>query len=308
MSNHLPPLTSVRAFEAAARNGSMTQAADELCVTPAAITHQVRSLERWLGVKLFDRKGSLLRLTTAGQNFYIGANRGIDAIRAAAEQVAKPQGAKQLSITAPPSFAAQWLVPRLFSFQNAHNFELSVAIRTPQNESDWDSSDIGIVSGVTTPSHLERRPIFRYRIIAVCSPELLKGPQPINSLADLRYHQLLHDEGLRATDGIDWSVWLRRLGAEPFDTSGTMRFGNAFAAYRFARDGHGVVLAKDVLVKDDLKRGNLVNPFNVFITSERTYDFVCPRAKARSRPISQFWNWMISEARDGNFELDASVA
>ncbi len=146
MRAHLPPLTAVRAFEAAARNGSVTMAADELCVTPAAVTHQVRSLERWLGVNLFSRKGSVLKLTAAGDSFFVGANKGIDAIRIAAEQIAAPSNKTRLSVVAPPSFAAQWLVPRLSSFRASQKIELLVSIRNSVVDATWQTSDVGIVS------------------------------------------------------------------------------------------------------------------------------------------------------------------
>ncbi|WP_294923778.1 LysR substrate-binding domain-containing protein [uncultured Paracoccus sp.] len=307
MAVRLPPLTSVRAFEAAARNCSMTHAANELCVTPAAVTHQVRALERWLGVKLFHRTGSALKLTSAGQTFFIGASRGIDSIASATEQVCAPAAAKQLAISAPPSFAAQWLVPRLSSFQSAYNTPISVSIRVPSPETHWRRDDIGIVSGTPTPDFLIRRPLFKYNIIAVCHPRLMQGPNAIRSINDLRHQQLLNDESLNGTDNVSWESWLARAGADSFDVSGGIRFNNAFAAYRFAADGHGVVLAKDLLVQNELRDGRLINPFNVSVPSLHTYDFVCSYEKAKSKPVSQFWDWLVSEARSDDLELAEGV-
>lgn len=302
MGTRLPPLTSVRAFEAAARNCSMTLAASELCVTPAAVTHQVRSLERWLGVKLFHRTGAALKLTAAGQTFFIGASRGIDSIRAATEQICAPTVTKHLKISVPPSFATQWLMPRLSGFQKLHNTPISVKM-VPSPDAHWQRDDIGIVSVAPTPDFLVRRPLFKYNIIAVCPPQLLEGAHPIRSLSDLRHQQLLSDEGLIATDNVTWASWLARVGAQAFDVSGGIRFNSAFAAYRFAADGHGVVLAKDLLVQNELRDGTLVNPFNVSVPSQHTYDFVCPQEKVKSKPVSQFWDWLVSEARDGDLEL-----
>lgn len=279
----------------------MTMAASELCVTPAAVTHQVRALERWLGVKLFDRTGSALKLTAAGQTFFIGASRGIDAIRNATQQICAPAAAKQLSLSAPPSFAAQWLVPRLSSLQQAYSTPISLSIKV--REANWQRDDIGVVSGVSTPDFLVRRPLFKYNVIAVCHPRLLQGPNAISCLNDLRHQQLLSDEGLTLTDNLTWESWLARVGAEPFDASGGIRFNNAFAAYRFAADGHGVVLAKNLLVQRELRNGTLVSPFNVSVPSQHTYDFVCPYEKAKSKPVTQFWDWLLSEAKSDELEL-----
>ncbi len=297
MSAHLPPLTAVRAFEAAARRGSVTMAADELCVTPAAVTHQVRSLERWLGVNLFSRKGSTLKLTPAGDLFFVGANKGIDAIRFAAEQIVTPQKQARLSVVTPPSFAAQWLVPRLNSFRSTQKVELLVSIQNHLVEAAWQTNDVGIVWGIDTPHFLERRPLMTYRIIAVCSPKLLEGDRGIRSLDDLGRFELLHDEGLKTIEGIDWNGWLRAVGCTDVETGGGIRFNNAFAAYRFAAEGHGIALAKDILVQRELESGLLVNPFNVSVDGKLTYDFVCTQSNYRTRAVSQFWDWLKREAK-----------
>lgn len=305
MTGHLPPLTAVRAFEAAARKGSVTLAADELCVTPAAVTHQVRSLERWLGVNLFSRKGSVLKLTSAGDTFFVGANKGIEAIRFAAEQVAAPSNKTRLSVVAPPSFAAQWLVPRLSSFRASQKVELLVAIRNSLVETAWQTTDVGIVSGVETPHFLERRPVMRFRILAVCSPKLVEGQDGIKSFKDLARHQLLHDEGLKVIEGVDWDSWLRAAGHTDIDTSGGVRFNNAFAAYRYAIDGHGIVLAKDILVRKELESGQLVCPFDIWVDGKTTYDFVCTQSSYRTKAVSQFWDWLNREAKqDGSSYID----
>lgn len=301
----LPSLTAVRAFEAAARHESITEAASELCVTPAAITHQVRALERWLSVDLFIRKGSALRLTPAGETFFAGANKAIDIIRAVAQEVSTPDNRVRLSVVAPPSFAAQWLVPRLASFQSTRKIELSVSIRPVASEKSWRTSDIGIVSSAETPPFLDRRPFMSYGIIAVCSPKLLTGPNAIRTISDLRKHPLLHDEGLKMIDGVDWDIWLRAAGHDPIDMSDSIRFSNNFTAYRFAADSHGVALAKDVLVQGELARGELVSPFDYVYPSKRTYDFVCAPASYATKPVAQFWDWLQREAESSHALISA---
>lgn len=305
MTTNLPSLRAVRAFEAAARHESIAEAASELCVTPAAVANQVRALERWLGVDLFIRKGSTLCLTPAGETFFTGSNQAIDLIRAVAQKVSTPDNRVRLSIVAPPSFAAQWLVPRIASFQSTRKIELSVSIRAVSSEKSWRTSDIGIVSSAETPPFLERRPFLGYRIIAVCSPRLLTGPNAIRSLSDLRKHSLLHDEGLKQVDGVDWNSWLRGAGHGPIDTSDSIRFSNNFTAYRYAADGHGVTLAKDVLVQSELARGELVNPFEYSDRSKRTYDFVCTSANFDLKPVAQFWAWLQREAQQDRALLPA---
>lgn len=297
MTMKLPSLTAVRAFEAAARHESITEAAHELCVTPAAVTHQVRALERWLGVDLFIRKASALCLTPAGEKYFSGSNKAIDLIRAVSQDVTNPNNRVSLSIVAPPSFAAQWLVPRLSGFQSTRKIELSLSIRPVSSEKTWRTHDIGIVSSAETPPFLERRPFMSYRIIAVCSPKLLRGPNAIQKISDLQNHPLLHDDGLKLVDGVDWDSWLAQAGHDPIESNDSIHFCNNFTAYRFAADGHGVALAKDVLVKNEIARGDLVNPFNFYLNSSRTYDFVCSRANFDLKPVSQFWSWLQSESR-----------
>lgn len=293
----LPPLTTIRAFEAAARRLSIARASEELNVTPAAISHQVRALEKWLGVRLFDRLNGNLRLTPAGITYYSGAAEGLDKLWYVTENLAVQDERSTIHVVAPVSFTTSWLVPRLHRFHDARpNVEVRVSVTAPPVDYSRHIMDIGVACGTEHIGDNESLPWMRYDIVAACSPRLLEGSRGIRTPGDLAKHRLLHDDALMVLDRMDWRQWLDRFGIEGIDLTKTIRFSHATHAYQMAIAGQGVVLAKTALISEEIANGQLVALFGHSIPSERCYQIIYPEALAQSPKVMDFRDWLVKEA------------
>ena len=293
MKRSLPPLNGVRAFEAAARHLSFTEAARELGVTQAAISHQVRGLEDRLGLKLFVRRNRALLLSEQGQAYLPGVRHAFDALHEATDKLLQRDAKGPLTVTTTASFATKWLVPRLGAFQRAHP-EIDVRITTSTNLIDFsrDDVDVGIRYGKGDWAHLHADRLLAEDIFPVCSPALLKGPKPLRKPADLKNHTLLRVSAM--TD--DWQVWLTGVGVKGVDPERGIEFDLALAAIQAAIDGLGVVLGHGPLVEADMRAGRLVAPFDVSIPSNYAYYVVMPPDTMRRRKIKAFRDWLLAVA------------
>jgi LysR family glycine cleavage system transcriptional activator len=279
---------------------SLARAAEELNVTPAAVSHQIKALEEWLGLRLFVRHNGALRLTPAGQTYVMGIAEGLDKLWESTEQVAIPDSRNTLSLVVPPSIAAEWLVPRLHRYRaRKPEAQLRITVLTPPIDFSEHMMDLGIGFGWEVAPDRQRIPWLSYEIIAVCSPALL-ARHPVETPSDLRHHELIHDEALKIHDRLDWRAWLELMGADDVDTGRGPRFSHATHAIQTARLGHGVVLAKSALVAGDLQSGDLVRVFDHGVPSELTYDLIVAEAVANTPKIAHFRDWLQEEAeRDG---------
>lgn len=176
MSRRLPPLNAIRAFEAAARHLSFTRAADELHVTPAAISHQVKGLEEWFGIKLFQRRNREILMTEPGQMLLPGVRDALDLLETSVQRISSSDGGNEIRLTCMPSFAAKWLIPRLSHFRQEHP-EIDVLLSTGEGLVDLEVEpfDIGIRSGPGNYAGLSEHRLFDDSVFPVCSPDLLKG-------------------------------------------------------------------------------------------------------------------------------------
>jgi LysR family glycine cleavage system transcriptional activator len=296
MRRRLPPLTALRAFEAAARRLSFARAAEELNVTPAAISHQVKALEEWLGVPLFYRHNAALRLTPSGIRYLQAVSDGFDRLSRSTEELMVGDAHDTLSIVVPPTVASRWLVPRLNRFRDRHpEIQARVTIGAPPVDFTQYNFDIAVAFGGEATPNLKRQPWLSYDIVAVCSPALLRKGA-LSSPEDLVRHLLLHDEALKIQDRIDWKAWLDLIGGVTFDTDRGVHFSQATHAYQMAVDGHGVALAKDALIAIDLAEGRLVKLFDHSVSSDLAYDIVYPEAMAASTKVIGFRDWLLEEA------------
>jgi len=214
MSRRLPPLNALRAFEAAARHLSVSQAAAELHVTPAAISHQVKALEEWLGVPLFRRLNRQILLTEAGQTCSKGLRDGFDRLAATVEKVRGRAGAAPLTVSAAPSFAGKWLLPRLERFRSAHpDIEVRIDANPRLSDFERDNVDIGIRYGRGRYPGLRADLLMAENVYPLCSPKLLRGPPRLRHPRDLARHTLLHiDMPVMAEAEPTWEMWLRAAG------------------------------------------------------------------------------------------------
>ena len=292
MTRRLPPLSALRAFEAAARHLSFTRAAGELHVTQTAISHQIRGLEELLGVKLFRRLPRGLVLTEEAQRYLPAVRDAFDRIDAATEQLAAVSASGTLTVSVLPSFAAKWLVPRLGRFRVVHP-EIDLRISTSSHLVDFarEDVDVGIRMGRGNYPGLRVDRLFGEALMPVGAPALLEGNHPLRQPADLRHHVLLHED-----DYTGWQLWLELAEVEGVDAQRGPIFTDGAIVVQAAAEGQGVALARSALAAGDLAAGRLVQPFAVSIPYELAYYLVCPEATADRPKIRRFREWLLAEA------------
>lgn len=295
----LPPLNAARAFEAAARHGSFLRAAQELNVTPAAVSHQVKALEDHLGVALFRRLNRAVQLTAPGRACLPGLRDAFDRMAEAMERARRPPAGGALTVSAAPSFAAKWLVPRVDRFRARHP-EIDLRVSASMHLADFAREDIQAAlrygRGRYPGMHTEL--LLRNEVFPVCSPKLLRGPQALRRPADLKHHTLLHDTtGVSDPSTPDWAMWLRAAGVADVDAGRGLHFDYASMAIDAAVAGRGVALAQIVLARDDLAAGRLVRPFDLSFPVEFAVYFVCPPAALAEANIRAFRDWIFDEVR-----------
>ncbi len=298
MGSRLPPLNALRAFEAAGRHLSLTRAAEELHVTPAAVSHQIKSLEDYLGVKLFRRVNRGLLLTDAGQACLPGLRDGFERLAEALEAARLQIANRALNVSVAPSFGAKWLVPRLDHFYAEHpGMDVRVEASTRLVDPLREDIDVCIRYGRGNYPGLRVECLIADEVIPVCSPDLLKGDKALHTPEDLRQQTLLHAD-LPFKDGYpDWRMWLAAAGVKDVDVDRGPRFTMASMAVQAAISGQGVALAGRVLVEDDIGEGRLVNPFELRFPVKFAYYLVYPEAIADEPRIAAFVNWLKAEAQ-----------
>lgn len=304
MRRRLPPLNALLAFEAAARHLSFTEAAEELYVTQAAISHQVKALEEHLGVKLFRRLNRALRLTDEGQAYLPAVREALDRLNEATARLRASDVRGTLTVSVLPSFAARWLVPRLGRFREIHP-EIDVRVAPTAELVDFARTDVdvGIRYGRGQYPGLKADRLLEEEIFPVCSPALLTGPSPLRQPQDLCHYTLLHDE---RHDG--WRAWLLAAGVEGVDPTRGPIFTDSGMLIQAAVAGQGVALGRQALAAADLRAGRLVRIFDLNLPTEFAYYFVCPEATADWPKIRAFREWLLAEAhREMADQLTAEV-
>jgi len=298
MSRQLPPLNAVRAFEAAARKLSFSEAANELHVTPAAVSQQVKLLEEHLGARLFRRLNREVELTEAGRLLLPGLSDGLDAIARAWARVRQQEAQGTLTVSAAPAFAAKWLIPRLDRFYARHA-EIDVRISATAELADFvrDEVDVAVRFGQGSYEGLRSERLFGEDIFPVCSPKLLAGPHKLERPEDLAQHHLLH-LGSPAIPGSlpDWPMWLKAAGVEGKAPERGTTFDSWPMLVLAAIEGQGVALGRGSLLAADLAAGRLVRPFAISYPTAFAYYLVYPPESLARRKVKAFRDWAVAEA------------
>jgi LysR family glycine cleavage system transcriptional activator len=300
MLRRLPPLNALKAFEAAARHESFTRAADELCVTQGAVSHQVKALETELGIKLFNRERQRLIITEPGREYLAVLRDALDRIALGTERLVQRQRSGVLTVSTSPDFAAKWLVNRLGRFAEAHP-DVDLRISATMHHVDFarEEVDIAVRHGDGNWPGLEAVRLFSEQLFAVCSPKLLSGPRRIRQPADLLRYALLHFD-----DRKDWSRWLEAAGlADAKPVHGPV-LNRASMLIDAAIDGQGIALARTTLAATDLISGRLVRPFGTALPVSKSYWIVAPKATWALPKISTFRDWLLAEAAEDARRLD----
>ncbi|MGE3915286.1 MAG: transcriptional regulator GcvA [Hyphomicrobiaceae bacterium] len=296
MPRPLPPLNALRAFEATARHLSFTLAAEELSVTPAALSHQIKGLEDFLGQRLFERKVRSIALTPAGLALYPGLHAAFLQIRQSVELIDRAPNDKVLVVSAPPGFTAKWLAPRLYRFLMA-NPEIDARISATHSLANFtsDGVDVAIRNSRTESRGLWSRKLIGITLLPVASPRLV-GETGLAEPADLAKVPLIHDDLLGSLTGLPgWSEWLAAAGVEGINLSRGLRFSSPDHALEAAVEGAGVLLAHKALAHDDLRTGRLVAPFKIELATDRSFQLVCPESHARRPKVKAFAEWITEE-------------
>lgn len=287
----LPPLNALRAFDVTGRLGSITEAAAELCVTPAAVSRQIRLLEEHVGMRLFLRQHRRIVLTEAGREYHADIARSFAGILRATTGLAERSRRKVFHIKAPHSVAMRWLMPRLSSFHQ-HYPDIDVKLNTSLIPPDFEREDVdaGIVMGNGRWKGLLSYKIMPNELIPVCTPEKLRH---LRTPADLADQILLHT--MARPDY--WQIWLRAAGVPHLVDGRGMHYESSALAYEAALEGYGVAISQKAMVQRELDEGRLVTPFGLSVDlGDESYYFVVPQDpyKRHSRELAQFRQWVAA--------------
>ena len=291
--SHLP-LLALRAFEATARHLSVSKAAVELCVTPGAISQQVKQLEDTLGVALLQRKGRSIELTDAGLVLRPQLTQALDVIGLALDSVARAHSSSTLKLTLLPTLAEKWLMPRLAHFHGAHP-ELDIQIMTSFRSVELEMEGVDMASWIGTglPPGVDGVRLFDDEFLPVCSPRLLQGAAKVKQPRDLAAFTFLHS--VPRVD--DWHQWLAKAGEPRLKPVNSLSFGNSSLAIQAALDGVGVAMVQYEYVKANLAAGNLVAPFDMRVRGRNGYYLVWSAQRRGSTAFNQFRDWVLEEVR-----------
>ena len=297
MNARLPSLNGLRAFEAAARHLSFTEAASELNVTQTAISHQIRRLEDELGIRLFVRKNRALELTPQARDYLPGVRAAFNDLKLATDRLRRRGNDNVLTISTLASLAAKWLLPRLSNFQEAHP-KVDVRITTSTSLVDFKNGDVdaAIRYGRGHWPGVRAQWLMADELFPVCSPALLEGERPVRCPQDLAHHTLLHSSG--GYDD-DWRLWLTAAGL-PADISKQpgLTFDLIFMTVQAAIDGIGVAMGRTSYVQEDITKGRLVVPFKIALPADAGFYLVSPEAAADPPKLRVFRDWLAASLKN----------
>lgn len=293
MASPLPSLHGLRAFESAGRHLSFTRAAEELGVTQTAVSHLIRRLEAELGARLFIRDARRIRLSPEGERLLPTVAGAFDDLRRATERFRRDPGSRRLTLSTTPGFAGKWLVPRLHRFRARHP-RIEVRIGTGMEMTDFrrDDVDLAIRFGKGQWPGVAAEFLMAENIFPVCAPALVDGNPPLRQPADLARHTLIQI----TSSGDDWTLWFTGAGVAPVAGRQTLVLDMVLTAIEAAVDGLGVMIGRETLLREELRSGRLVLPFETRIQTAAGYYLVMPPENAELPPVRAFRDWIVAEA------------
>lgn len=299
MLARLPGTRALTTFEAAARLLNFSRAAEEVGLTPAAVSYQIKEIEDQLGILLFTRTSRTIRLTPAGGLLFDATAEALETLRRAVGRARKlARGETRLRVTSDPVFAGKWLLPRIDDFRKAHpTVELRFDVSSDLRDFESDDVDVGIRFGEGKYPGLTANRLFDNVIVPVCSPALLRAGPPLKSPADLARHTLAHIDWSRP--GIvwpNWPMWMAAAGVDDFDDGNIVVFGESSQLIQAALAGSVVALVDFAMVARDLSEGRLVRPFElgIKVPPEFAYFLVYPQASGEDPRIAAFRDWILA--------------
>ena len=279
----------MRAFEAAARRLSFTEAAQELCLTPSAISHQVKSLEELLETALFERQPHGLKLTRTGQSYLEDLTPILDALDASTRRITGSRSSRQLRVLSTPGFAARWLIPRLHRFELRDQIAISVSQGAPSTDFSRNNADVLIHWGDTPVEGVVVEPMMESGRYPVANAEFVQR-EGLRSPGDLLGSTLLYDE---VDDG--WEDWFTKAGVKPNGLPRGPRLAHCELTLTAAEQQQGVALAYDAMARNTLEAGQLVRLFDIETPSRTIYSFAHAESRRRCPDICRFRAWIFEE-------------
>ena len=294
MNRRLPPLNALRAFEAGARHLKFARAADELAVTPTAISHQIRHLEDWFGVALFSRNKRQLTLTDSGAQLYPVVSQALDRIAEVSCRIHQSIDRATLTVSVTPTFGSRWLASRLGRFWAAYP-EIDLRIHHSVQLIDFkrDDVDLAIRWGLGPWPDVVSEKLIDAAAVPMCSPAKLKGLHPLLTPSDLRNHILLHE-----TNHQEWSEWMIAAGLDEADGQRGPVLDDPNSLVRAAIEGHGVFLGTPTMFSTEIDNGTLIQPFATFSELEPAYFLVYPEEAIQQQKIQAFRDFLLSEVHE----------
>ena len=292
MVRRLPPLSALQSFEAASRMLSFSRAAEELNVTPAAVSHQIRMLELRLGISLFRRENNRIVLTDRGQALLPTVRQALQMLAGATEEASGRDVSRVVNLSVLPTFAVRWLISRLKAFRSRHP-SIEIRLSTTYRPVDFASEDYdaAVRYGTGDWPGLRSWTLFNEEVVAVCNPRLLEG-RSLRRPGDLAGFTLLHSE----TCADNWRLWLEAAGEGGVDPEAGMHFDSCLLTLEAAHAGLGFAAANRAYVAEDLAAGRLVAPFEFTLTKNLGWHFVCPKPLAAQGKLTALRGWMLGES------------
>jgi LysR family transcriptional regulator, glycine cleavage system transcriptional activator len=297
----LLPLNALRMFAAVGRLLSFSRAANELHVTASAVSHQIKTLENYLGVTLLRRSGGHIVLTTEGQFYLQQVVEGLSQLARATKTLKAAKGERILRISCAPNFSTLWLVPRIARFTETHP-DIALALIASRDMVDMHKGkyDLAIRYGKTQHEGFRCDMLSPNELFPVCSPKLMKGVHPLRTPADLRYHALLESSDDEYYDAANpgWQGWLQAAGVPDLSSAQRLSFSPRFLMQQAVVEGLGVGLSRTLLAADFLERRQLICPFGPVLSLSSWYYLVCPEPTSERPDIVAFREWLLKEAND----------
>lgn len=294
MARRLPPLNSLKSFEAAGRLLSFTRAAQELNVTQAAVSHQIKVIEAYLGVTLFVRAPRKLLLTEQGRALLPEVIEAFDKISNAIGTVRLEPSRKMVSVRLAPSFAAKWLSPRLKYFWLQYpEIDLCLYHAHPAVDFDREQIDIAVTYGKGDWPGVVADPILSLDFFPVCTPAFMSNDKPLSDINNLRYYTLLHDASYEC-----WADWLKLAKIEEINAHKGSIIDDTNVLIQAAVDGQGIALGSNTFVHDLLDSGKLIKPFDITLVNDFAYYVVCPEAHLQNPSVRAFKDWLLELVKE----------
>jgi len=291
----LPPLNALKMFEASARNLSFSGASEELFVTPSAVSHQVKTLENFLGVELFHRSNRKVTLTPQGEQYLASVKHAFDEIEMATQRLSATQGASVVQISVAPNFLIRWLMPRMSRFRALFpDVELQINASMGLLDFNRTSTDMAVYYGNGEWDDIEVEFLRKVMLVPVCGPGLLQTGPPLEKPSDLANHTLIYV----SKRTWEWDNWLKKAGVEFITPKGSMQLSSSQLTTAAAQENLGVALADQTLISREIESGKLVVPFDIPLDTKKAFYLVYRKHRPLTKGMEAFRNWLMDELQE----------